>query len=161
VVAAKVEISRAAEPDVASLVEMYASPDLKVGPEQSRWFVNCYFDYHQILVAKVGGAIRGSCFWRIEGEDYCGLGWVENLFVEEKCRKSGLGEKLLRATISDMKEFYARAGVRLRKVILTTQVNREDARRLYEKVGFREMARFEGLYDADENDIIYVLDAKI
>ncbi len=93
--------------------------------------------------------IRGSCFWRIEGEDYCGLGWVENLFVEEKHRKSGLGEKLLRATISDMKEFYERAGVRLRKVILTTQVNREDARRLYEKVGFREMARLEGLYDAE------------
>jgi len=158
---AKVDISKATEADLARLIEIYSSPDLKVGPEQSRWFVSCYFDYHHILVGRVGDTIQGSCFWRIEGEDYCGLGWVENLFVEEKCRKSGLGEKLLRATISDMKEFYARAGVRLRKVILTTQVNREDARRLYEKVGFREMARFEGLYDADENDIIYVLDAKI
>jgi ribosomal protein S18 acetylase RimI-like enzyme len=65
------------------------------------------------------------------------------------------------ATISDMKEFYNRAGVRLRKVILTTQVNREDARRLYEKVGFREAARLEGTYDDNENDVVYALDVRI
>jgi ribosomal protein S18 acetylase RimI-like enzyme len=158
---AKIEISRATEADLVKLIEMYSIPDLKVGPEQSGWFVNCYFDYHHILVARVGGTIQGSCFWRIEGEDYCGLGWVENLYVEEKHRRSGLGEKLLRATISDMKGFYERAGVRLRKVILTTQVNREDARRLYEKVGFREAARLEGTYDDNENDVVYALDVRI
>lgn len=157
----KIVISRADEADLGRLIEMYSSPDLKAGSEQARWFVGCYFDYHHILVARVGGAIRGACFWRIEGEDYCGLGWVENLYVEEGHRKRGLGERLLRAAIDDMKVFYSRDGIKLRKVVLTTQVGRDHARRLYEKVGFKESARLEGMYDDEENDVVYVLDAGI
>jgi len=154
----KVEISSSTEDDVERLVEIFRHPDLKTSEEESRWFINCYFDYHHIIVARVDGIIQGSCAWRIEGERYSGLGWVENIWVEEGYRRMGLAEKLLRRSIDDMKEFFEGYGIKLRKVVLTTQTERASARQLYEKIGFRIAARLHEMYDPGGQDLVYVLD---
>lgn len=152
-----IEISTAKKDDLKRLIETFHNPDLKTSLEESRWFVNCYFDYHQILLARVDGEIQGACFWRIEGERYSGLGWIENLWVEERLRKLGLGEKLLRRGIDDIKDHFLRFGVKARKIVLMTQVERKSARRLYEKVGFKNVANLVELYDCGGHDLIYVL----
>jgi len=152
-----IEISIATRHDIPELVSMYTHPDLKVSEDEARWFVRCYHDNHRVLVARVGGRMAGACFWRIEGERYCGLGWVENLWVEEGIRGTGVGEKLLLAAVEDMRSSYAAYGVRLRRVVLTTQVNREEARRLYEKVGFMLVAHLGDVYDDGVEDLFYVL----
>lgn len=154
----KIEISKAARDDLEKLVDIYSDPDLKTGGDESRWFVRCYFDYHNIVVARVDGEIQGACFWRIEGERYCGLGWIENLWVEEGYRRLGLAEQLIRRVVEDMKAFYEEKGFKARKVILTTQVNRPGAIRLYEKMGFRCVAEPGDLYESGEADLIYLLD---
>ena len=153
-----IEISTAKKDDLPRFIEVFHNPDLKTSLEESRWFVNCYFDYHQILLARVDGEIQGACFWRIEGERYSGLGWIENLWVEERLRKLGLGEKLLRRGIDDIKDHFLRFGVRARKIVLMTQVERKSARSLYEKVGFKNVASLVELYDRGGHDLIYVLD---
>jgi GNAT superfamily N-acetyltransferase len=101
------EIVEATSRDVPRLVDIFSNEDLKTSQEESRWFVNCYMDYHHVLLAKVGGDIQGACFWRIEGERYSGLGWIENVWVEERHRKLGLGEKLLRRAVDDISAFFA------------------------------------------------------
>lgn len=151
------EMRNATRTDLDQLVEVYSHPDLKATIKEARWFVRCYFDYHHILVAKHRGKIQGACFWRIEGEERCGLGWVENLWVEEPYRCLGLGERLLKAAVEDMKRCYERDGCPLRNVILTTQAEREVARRLYEKVGFRKVTEVSNLYDRDGRDMLYCL----
>ncbi len=155
-----IDIRSAEEDDLDILIEIFRDQDIKTSDEESRWFINCYFDYHYIVVAEVDGRIQGACVWRIEGERYSGLGWIENVWVEEKSRRMGLAEKLLRRSIDDMKIHFDVHGTGLRKVVLTTQVDRDSARKLYEKVGFEIAARLKELYDPGGNDLIYVLDAK-
>jgi ribosomal protein S18 acetylase RimI-like enzyme len=106
----------------------------------------------------VNGAILGACLWRIEGERYSGLGWVENLWVEEEFRKLGIGEKLLTRAIKDIRDFFDDHGVKPRKVVLMTQEERKSARTLYEKLGFRNVADIEGMYDPGGHDMLYMLD---
>jgi ribosomal protein S18 acetylase RimI-like enzyme len=154
-----VEITHATRKDLHRLIEIFADPDLKTNHEESVWFVNCYFDYHHINVAKVDEEIQGACFWRIEGEKYSGLGWIENIWVEKQYRREGLGERLLRKSIDDMRVFFERDGIRLRKVILTTQTERRTARQLYERVGFAAVANLGDIYDPGGHDLFYVLDA--
>lgn len=153
----KVDISRATELDVPELVRMYTHPELKVSDDEAGWFVGCYRSFHRLLVARVDGRVRGACAWRIEGERHCGLGWVENLWVDEECRGQGVGEGLLRAALDDMKASYAEQGVTLRRVVLTTQVDRGEARRLYERMGFRCAAGLGDIYDEGVQDLFYVL----
>ena len=155
-----VEIRHATKDDLESLVDIFRNEDLKTSEEESRWFINCYFDYHHIVVAEVDGKIQGACVWRIEGERYSGLGWIENIWVEEKSRKMGLAEKLLTRSIDDMRVFFDHYGIKLRKVVLTTQVERNSARKLYEKIGFRVVARLDELYDSGGQDLIYVMDVR-
>jgi len=155
-----VEIRHATKDDLESLVDIFRNEDLKTSEEESRWFINCYFDYHHIVVAEVDGKIQGACVWRIEGERYSGLGWIENIWVEEKSRKMGLAEKLLTRSIDDMRVFFDHHGIKLRKVVLTTQVERNSARKLYEKIGFRVVARLDELYDSGGQDLIYVMDVR-
>lgn len=155
-----IEISKATKKDLNRLVEMFSDPDLKTNRAESDWFVHCYFDYHHINVAKVEGEIRGACFWRIEGEKYSGLGWIENLWVEKQYRRMNLGERLLRKSIEDMRVSFEKDTIRLRKVVLTTQMERRSARRLYEKIGFRSAASLGDLYDPGGHDLFYILDAQ-
>ncbi len=154
----RLAILSATREDIPRLVEVFTNPDLKTSSEESIWFVNCYFDYHHILISKVDGEIQGACLWRIEGERYSGLGWIENLWVEERFRKLGLGERLLTRAVDDIATFFKEHGVRPRKIVLMTQVGREGARRLYEKVGFRHVASIEGMYDPGGHDMVYMLD---
>ena len=153
-----VEISKATKKDLSRLVKMFSGPDLKTNIDESDWFVHCYFDYHHINVARVKGKIQGACFWRIEGEKYSGLGWIENLWVEERYRRMNLGERLLKRSIEDMKVFFEKDNKRLRKVVLTTQVERASARKLYEKIGFRSVASLGDMYDPGGHDLFYILD---
>jgi len=153
-----IEILHASKKDLPRLVEVFSNTDLKTSLEESRWFVSCYLDYHNVLLAKVDGEIQGACFWRIEGERYSGLGWIENIWVEEQFRELGLGEKLMRGAVEDIKDFFTKHGVKPRKVVLTTQEERRSARKLYEKVGFKHVASIEEMYDPGGHDMIYILD---
>lgn len=87
-----IDISAANRGDLKRIIEIYSLPELERGPDEARWFVDCYFNCHHVDVAKVDGEIRGLCFWRVEGEISCGLGWVENLWVDARNRNQGLGE---------------------------------------------------------------------
>ena len=154
----EIEIGAVTKKDVPRLVKIFSNADLKTSMEESNWFVNCYRDYHHILLAKVDNEIQGACFWRIEGERYSGLGWIENIWVEEKFRKLGIGEKLLGRAVADIRKYFSDLGVKPRRVVLTTQAERKSARRLYEKIGFRHVASIEGMYDPGGHDMVYMLD---
>lgn len=153
-----IQIARAEENDLPRLIEIFADPDLKTSKDESEWFVSCYHDYHHILVAKVDGTIQGACFWRIEGERYSGLAWIENVWVEAGFRKLGLGQKLLERAVEDVKSFFSEHGVKPRKVVLTTQEERTAARKLYGRLGFNQVASVTGMYDPGGHDILYMLD---
>jgi ribosomal protein S18 acetylase RimI-like enzyme len=152
-----IQIWDARKNDVESLIVVYSSPDLYHNREEASWFVKSYFDYHHIKVVRQNNKIVGAIFWNSVEEKHHGLTNIQDLWIDEGFRRKGLGEKLLRSSIEDMKKLYAKHHYTLRKVFVTTGENNRPARNLYEKVGFRIVAVLPDLFAQGENELVYIL----
>ncbi len=155
------QVSDATEDDVESLIEVYSSPELYHNREEASWFVKSYFDYHHIKIVKQRRYVVGALFWNSVEEKHHGLTNIQDFYIDEKFRRRGLGEKLLRSSIEDMKKLYAKHRYSLRKVLLTTGENNKPARNLYEKVGFRPVAVLPDLHADGDNEFVYILTANL
>lgn len=151
------EVVDATALDVEDLIGIYSSPHLYHNREEASWFVKSFFDYHHIKVVKNEGKVIGGLFWNTVEERHHGLAQVADLWIDENFRRKGLGEKLLRTVIEDMKQFFATSNHVLRKVVVTTGDDNEPAKKLYEKVGFKEVAVLKDLFAKGENEVVYVL----
>jgi ribosomal protein S18 acetylase RimI-like enzyme len=151
------QVSAATKKDVESLIEVYSSPDLYHNREEASWFVKSYFYYHHIKVVKQRREVVGAIFWNSVEEKHHGLTSIQNIYIDEKFRRKGLGERLLRSSIGDMKKLYAKHGYSLRKVFVTTGEDNKPARNLYEKIGFRLVAVLPDLFAKGENELAYIL----
>jgi len=149
-------ISNAIRRDVESLIGIYCSPELYHNREEASWFVRSYLDYHHAKVVRHGRKIIDAIFWNSIEEKHHGITNVQDLWVEKSLRK-GLGEKLLRSAIEDMKKLYSNHRHPLRKVLVTTGENNQPARNLYEKVGFNMTATLPDFFAQDENELVYIL----
>jgi ribosomal protein S18 acetylase RimI-like enzyme len=152
-----IQVTDAIENDVERLIEVYSSPHLYHTTEEASWYVKSFFDYHHIKVVKSDDVPAGWLFWRVESERHHGIVVIDELWVDEKFRRKGLGEKLLRTSIEDAKNFFKRDGFVLKKVLVTTAEDNEPARKLYEKIGFQKSAVLKDLYGKGENEIVYIL----
>ncbi len=105
------QLSSAAPPDAADLATIMAGGS-------------------RIFIARVDGAIVGTLtlvFYRIA----TGLkAWIEDVVVDESARGHGVGEALNMAALEEAKRHGAKA------VSLTSRPSREDANRLYQRIGF-------------------------
>lgn len=152
-----VKIADADENDVESLIEIYSSPSLYHNREEANWFVKSFFDYHHIKLIQYEAKIIGALFWNVMEEKHHGLAEIVDFWIDEKFRRRGLGEKLLRSVIEDMKQLFAAHHYPLRKVLVTTGEDNTPARNLYEKTGFQKSAALSDLFAQGETELIYVL----
>jgi ribosomal protein S18 acetylase RimI-like enzyme len=143
--------------DVEDLIGIYSSPDLYHSRQEASWFVKSFFDYHHIKIVKDEEKVIGAAFWNVVEEKHHGLTEIGDLWIDEGFRRRGLGEKLLRTVIEDMKRFFAKENYALRKVLVTTGDNNEQAKKLYEKIGFRKLALLADLFAKGENELVYIL----
>jgi ribosomal protein S18 acetylase RimI-like enzyme len=143
--------------DVEDLISIYSSPHLYHSRQEANWFVKCFFDYHHIKIVKDEEKVLGAVFWNVVEEKHHGLTEIGDLWIDEGFRRRGLGEKLLRTVIEDMKQFFAEENHTLRKVLVTTGDDNEPAKKLYEKIGFRKSALLADLFAKGENELIYIL----
>ena len=147
----------AEETDIESLIEIYSSPNLYHNREEANWFVKSFFDYHHITLVKHQGDVIGALFWNVREEKHHGLTEVVDFWIHENFRRKGLGEKLLRSAIEDMKHLFAAHHFPLRKVLVTTGEDNVPARKLYEKVGFQKSAALPDLCAPGETELVYIL----
>jgi ribosomal protein S18 acetylase RimI-like enzyme len=143
--------------DVEDLITIYSSPDLYHNREEANWFVKSFYDYHHIKVIKDKKKIIGAIFWNVVEEKHHGITEIGDLWIDENNRRKGLGEKLLRTAIEDMKQFLTKENSSLRKVLVTTGDDNEPAKKLYEKIGFKKSAILADLFAKGENELIYIL----
>jgi ribosomal protein S18 acetylase RimI-like enzyme len=106
--------------DVESLIKIYSSPDLYHSREQATWFVKSFFDYHHIKVVRNENNAVGAIFWNVMEEKHHGLAEIGDFWIDQNFRRKGLGERLLRTVIEDMKRFFKKDAHILRKVLVTT-----------------------------------------
>lgn len=143
--------------DVEDLISIYSSPHLYHSRQEASWFVKSFFDYHHIKIVKDEEKVIGAAFWNVVEEKHHGLTEIGDLWIDEGFRRRGLGERLLRTVIEDMKRFFAKENYGLRKVLVTTGDNNEPAKKLYEKIGFRKSALLADLFAKGENELVYIL----
>jgi ribosomal protein S18 acetylase RimI-like enzyme len=152
-----VQIVDANEQDVEGLIEIYSSPHLYHTREAAAWFVKCFFDYHHIKVLRHNEKVVGATFWNVKEEKHHGLAEIAELWIDEDFRRKGLGEKLLRAMIDDIRQYFTEHGHSLRKVVVTTGEDNGPARKLYEKAGFQNCAVLRDLFGQGENELVYIM----
>ncbi len=88
-----------------------------------------------VLVAESGGAVIGYVYAGLEPMSWKDLraacGYVHDVFVDERSRGTGIGERLVRAAIDWLE---ARGAPR---VVLMSAARNEAAQRLFGRIGFR------------------------
>jgi len=151
------QIHDATKNDVEDLISIYSAPHLYHNRKEASWFVKCFFEYHHIKLVKLDGKIIGALLWKVMEERHHGLANIEDLWIDENFRRRGLGEKLLRTVIQDMKKNFAKDNFVLRKILVSTAEDNEAARKLYEKAGFNKSALIQDLSGPNENELLYIL----
>jgi len=153
----EVEITDATRDDVERLIEIYSAPHLYHTRQEASRYVESFLNYQHINVLRTNSTLAGVLFWRVESEKHHGIIVIDELWIEEKFRRQGLGERLLRASIEAAMDFFETDGFVLRKVLVTTAEDNAPARRLYEKLGFHNCAVLKDLYGKGENELVYIL----
>jgi ribosomal protein S18 acetylase RimI-like enzyme len=151
------QIADADKSDVESLIRIYSTPELYHSREEATWFVKPFFDYHHIKVVRNENRVIGVIFWKVVEEKHHGLAEIGEFWIDKDFRRKGLGERLLRTVIEDMKQFFRKDTHALRKVLVTTGEDNESAKKLYEKAGFQRSAALADLFGPGQTEIVYIL----
>jgi ribosomal protein S18 acetylase RimI-like enzyme len=139
----EIGIRTATEDDLSAVVDLLADDKVAGSRENAtRPIVECYLSafhaisedpHNELLVAEKDGEVVGTMQMTFIPNMTCMGGWrahVEGVMISSKHRGHGIGTKLMEHSIAKARE----KGCRL--VQLTTNQQRTEARRFYEKLGF-------------------------
>ncbi|KKM96060.1 hypothetical protein LCGC14_1181880 [marine sediment metagenome] len=118
----------------------------------------CYLSHNNTILAKDGNRIIGKLLWYQKEDPNFGVVEFEELYVLEQYRKKGIGSDLLKASIKAVRDYFGELGIIPRRIFLFVDENNENARKLYEKLGFKYVANLGHLHSENENDLFYMLD---
>lgn len=153
-----IEIQDAVESDLEDLVRIYSIPQLYCTRQIAQRYIEEYFDYHNIKVAKIGGVIKAVCPWETETERGWGVAWIDSIWVDWEYLGKGLGEKLLSSVIEDAKASSEEMKIPIRKIVAILEQGNEAIRNLFEKVGFIKRANIGDIYYENKHTLIFVMD---
>ncbi|TES91865.1 MAG: GNAT family N-acetyltransferase [Desulfobacteraceae bacterium] len=102
-----------------------------------------------------GDSLLGYIIWAEKGTFRPEAVWdLEQIAVLSKYRRQGIGTKLIRDSLSEIKVHLRKRGAELRLIKVTTGINNESAR-LYEKVlGAKKECVISDFYNGDEQILI-------
>ena len=150
------KILNATEKDKKYLYEIYKE---EYG-ERVKEIINCYLKHKHIKLVKDNKKIIGLLLWSVKEGFHHGLCEIEELWIHEKYRRKGLGTKLLKSTIKDIKKYFIKEGYKPRKIFLFTSKENVAARKCYEKQNFKLVAEVGDLFKDNEIELMYVLDLR-
>ncbi len=96
------------------------------------------------LVALEDGSVAGY----IGSQSVCGESDMMNVAVHPGCRRQGIGEMLVNALVSALKDRGSHC------LTLEVRASNDPARALYEKLGFTEAGRRPNYYSAPKEDAL-------
>ena len=130
-----IRIETATDKDTARLTQLYRK--LYKGDEDQRFFksnavANYFKSGSRVFVARDGNCIEGF-IWVVYYEHIKnkGIGIIEELYIDDKYRKNGIGKRLVSKAI----EYLKKRDVLV--VIVTTSPHMINAKRFYKAVGFK------------------------
>ena len=135
------QIRPATEADIHSVLTLYAQlePDRRINVPMSRAVelfrkIESYPNYH-LYVAERDGAVVGTFSLAILdnlAHFAANTGLIEDVVVDEALRRTGIGREMMRYAMELCRQNACY------KVNLSSNLNREDAHRFYESLGFQK-----------------------
>jgi ribosomal protein S18 acetylase RimI-like enzyme len=131
----KIKVGTAADKDTAKLTQLYRK--LYEGDEDQKFFKSSampsYFKSgSRVFVARDGNEVKGF-IWVIYYEHIRnkGVGIIEELYVDDRYRKRGIGKKLVSKAIEYLKKKH------ILVMLVTTDPHMTRAKKFYKAVGFK------------------------
>ena len=89
------------------------------------------------IIAEKDSKIIGLVSWLMHGRPKHGLAELYHIIISKEVRGLGIGTKLFKELVNDLKSTYAHAGSKIRKLFLLTRATNRHAQQFYKKVGLR------------------------
>jgi len=133
------KIRRMKENDLQEVVEIERLSFPSPWPKES-FLLELQNPYSNLFVWEEEGEILGYIIWRvIAGEVH-----ILNISVHPKMRRMGIGKKLMEFCLEEEKGSH--------HIFLEVRVSNKPAIKLYEKLGFRKIARIKNYYNFPKQD---------
>lgn len=119
--------------------------------------VDCYLAHNFTVVAKDNSKIVGILQYYVKENPRNGVAEFEEVHVLRNYRRRGIGSLLVKYAVDSVKSFFAKFGIRARRICLIVDEDNVAARGLYEKFGFVNIAGIQDVFHDGENELFYVL----
>lgn len=98
--------------------------------------------------------------WLIKEDPRAGVVEFEEVYVSDEYRNRGIGSHMVEFAIKDVTKQFKYIGIAPRKIFIFVSKNNADARRLYEKHGFKCISEAGNLFSEDKIELIYALNLR-
>lgn len=122
--------------------------------------VDCYVSHNFTVLAKDKEKIIGVLQAYMKEDPKKGVAEFEEMHVLEQYRGKGVGSTLVEFAIDSVKKHFKKMNLKPRRIFLFVADENLAAKRLYEKYGFKFVAKVGNLFDDDRNELFYILDLK-
>ena len=119
--------------------------------------IECYIKHNKTLLAKENNKIIGVLQWHVKENPNAGVAEFEEIFVSKEHRGKGIGSQLVDYAIRDIKKHFISINIKPRKIFLFVSKDNNNARKLYEKHGFKFIAELNDLF-SENKELFYCLD---
>jgi len=147
------KLRTATQDDIGRLVDMYIE-DVEDNRARAMEFARDLVKRFHTIICLDGEKLCGSISWETRGGLDDGVAEIVGLGVRPAYRRKGIGTKLLRETIKQLRGFFGNARSRLRVLYLFMEKSNEGAREFYQRSGFVEVAAIPGMYPEDDASIL-------
>ena len=150
-----ITISTANPKDRKKLIEWFMHYKIK---KLIRQRVEIYTSYGFTTIAKDEKKIVGVLQWYVKENPNDGVAEFEEVFVLPDHRGRGIGSMLVSKSISIVKKYFKSLNIKPRKIFLFVGENNINARKLYERNGFRFVNNLGNLFSDNEKEAYYILE---
>ena len=151
-----IKIGFASGKDKKQLIEWFKHYDSKKAIEKR---VDCYIKHNFTIIAKDiekdKEKIVGVMQWYAKEDPRDGLAEFEEMFVSEDYRNKGIASKMIEFAIKAVKDYFNSIGKKPRRIFLFVSKNNANARKIYEKAGFKMVSSVGNLFNDNEEELFY------
>lgn len=107
------------------------------------------------IVAEDNGKIIGLVSWLMHGRPSHGLAELYHIITLKESRGKGVGRKLFKMMIEEIKKEYKKNNSNLRKLFLLTRSTNKGTHIFYEKLGFKHETTLKEHFYKDKDEFVF------
>lgn len=118
-------------------------------------FSRLHLGYDRALLAEEGGIVLAGLTWGVRDDARNGLAQITGVAVSDRARRRGLATLLTLMALEDMDVVFRARGGTLRRAYVWADQADLAARRLWEKLAFKQVAQLPDHVKAGRTELVY------